>query len=61
MAGHYKLTFVLRYESMLGTLQMMEEKYGGVEGYVKTYCKLTDEDIAIIRKNLVSEDEPTLA
>lgn len=61
MTEHYKLTYVPRYESMLGTLQMMSEKYGGVEGYVKAYCKLTDEDIAIIRKNLVSGDEPTLA
>ncbi|PGG95910.1 hypothetical protein AJ79_09820 [Helicocarpus griseus UAMH5409] len=46
-----------KYENMLGTLQMMEQKYGGVEGYVKAYCKLTDKDIATIRRNLVSGDK----
>lgn len=40
---------------------MMSDKYGGVEMYVKTHCKLTDKDIAIIRENLVSRDEPTFA
>lgn len=50
-----------RYESMLATLQMMSEKYGGVEGYLKTHCSLCEADIAIIRSNLISEDAPTLA
>ena len=45
---------------MLATLQMMSEKYGGVEGYVKTYCGMLEEDIAIVRSNLVSDDAPTL-
>lgn len=60
MARNYKLIYVPRYETMMGTLQMMSEKYGGVEGYVKTYCRLTEGDIAIIREHLVSGDEPTL-
>ena len=45
---------------MLATLQMISEKYGSVEGYVKTCCGLLEEDIAIVRSNLVSDDAPTL-
>jgi hypothetical protein len=45
---------------MLGTLQMMFEKYGGAEGYVKKYCSLADEDILIIKNNLLTGDEPTI-
>lgn len=45
---------------MSATLQMMSEKYGSVEGYLKTYCGLLDEDIAIVRSNLISDDAPTL-
>jgi hypothetical protein len=47
-----------RYESMLQTLQMMQQKYGGVAGYIKAYCGLGDEDINAIQRNLVSEEEP---
>lgn len=39
---------------------MINENYGSVEGYVKTYCGLLEEDVAIIRSNLVSDDAPTL-
>jgi hypothetical protein len=38
---------------MRATLEMIKEKFGGAEGYVKKYMSLTDEDIQIIRKNLV--------
>ena len=40
---------------------MLKETYGGAEGYVKKYCGLSDEDIATIRKNLVSDEAPTLS
>ena len=34
-------------------LGLVGEKYGGVEAYVKNFCGLTDDDISIIRSNLV--------
>ncbi|OJA18919.1 hypothetical protein AZE42_07863 [Rhizopogon vesiculosus] len=42
-----------RYETMLAFLNLLEDKYGGVETYVKTYTGLTDEDLQTIRSNLV--------
>ncbi|KAF9236245.1 protein-tyrosine phosphatase-like protein [Melanogaster broomeanus] len=42
-----------RYETMHATLGLFREKYGGVEVYVKNFCGLTDDDISIIRENLV--------
>ena len=38
---------------MEATLVMIREKFGGAEEYVKTYVKLTDDDIAKIRRNLL--------
>jgi hypothetical protein len=38
---------------MIAFFDLLEEKYGGVETYVKTYTGLTDEDLRIIRSNLV--------
>lgn len=40
-------------ESMIGTLRMIRERYGGVEGFVRKECGLSDADIEQIRKNLV--------
>lgn len=45
-----------RFENMSATLDLLSEKYGGAEGYVKTYCGLSEEEIAIIRMNLITED-----
>jgi len=42
-----------RYETMVAFFDLLEEKYGGVETYVKTYTGLTDEDLKTIRSNLV--------
>ncbi len=36
---------------MTAFLQMLNERYGGVEQYLKIVVGLTDEDIATIRKN----------
>jgi len=41
-----------RAESMLGTLEMIDEKWGSVEGYVKEECGLSSEEIGALRKNL---------
>ena len=38
---------------MLALLQLLREKYGGPEGYIKTYTGLTDDDIKMIKNNLV--------
>jgi hypothetical protein len=43
----------LRYETMHATLGLFRDKYGGVEAYVKIFCGLIDDDISIIRANLV--------
>ncbi|MCJ1404845.1 hypothetical protein MMC11_008071 [Xylographa trunciseda] len=42
-------------EYMLATLDMVREKYGGVEEYVRDVLGFGDEDIATIRKNLVED------
>jgi len=43
-----------REETMQAFLQMLDERYGGVKEYVRCACGLSDQDIAIIRKNLLS-------
>lgn len=40
-------------ESMIGTLNMIREKYGGVEDFVRNKCGLSDAEIEQIRSNLV--------
>ena len=45
-----------RLESMLAMLEMVDRKWGGAEKYVKTMCKLTDEEIANVRKVLVKSN-----
>lgn len=44
---------VIRYETMHATLALLRDKYGGVEAYVTNFCGLGDDDISIIRSNLV--------
>lgn len=39
---------------MLAFLSLLEEKYGGVEGYLKGVVQLTDEDISAIRSNILT-------
>ncbi|KAI0057609.1 hypothetical protein BV25DRAFT_1831060 [Artomyces pyxidatus] len=41
-----------RPETMLAFLKLVDEKYGGAEGYAKRYCGLDDDDIVTIRRNL---------
>ncbi|KAF7290925.1 TYR-PHOSPHATASE-2 domain-containing protein [Mycena chlorophos] len=45
--------FTCRHETMIAFLEMLDSKYGGVEEYVKRVVGLTDEDIVIIRRNLL--------
>lgn len=39
---------------MLAFLLLLEEKYGGVERYLKDVVRLTDEDILIVRSNILT-------
>ena len=38
---------------MLAFLSMLQEKYGGAENYVTTYCELSNQDIDTIRTNVL--------
>ena len=38
---------------MLAFLRMLEDRYGGVEQYLKNVVGLTDDDIATIRRNFL--------
>jgi hypothetical protein len=44
-----------RAMSMLATLRLIREKFGGPEGYVIEKCGLTREEVEKIRKNLIVE------
>jgi len=52
--------WVSRDENMLGTLEMIRNVYGSPEGYVKSHCGLSDEDIERIRKNVTADVAPVL-
>lgn len=38
---------------MLATIEMIREKYGGADGYLRTMCGFGDEDISRIRANVM--------
>jgi len=38
---------------MRATLEVLREKYGGAEGYLKNHAKFTDEDLGKIRQSLL--------
>ncbi|KAH9959872.1 tyrosine phosphatase family-domain-containing protein [Russula dissimulans] len=42
-------------ETMRAFIQMLDERYGGVEEYARRACALTNQDILIIKQNLVSK------
>ncbi|KAI9068474.1 hypothetical protein FKP32DRAFT_1663747 [Trametes sanguinea] len=50
--------FSSRAETMVAFLKMLDERYGGVENYVKNVVGLTDDDIATIRKNFLVPAPP---
>jgi len=45
--------FTCRHETMQTFLEHFDEKYGGVDDYVKRYVGFCDEEIATIKKNLL--------
>lgn len=44
-----------RAESMRGTLRMIRERWGGVEGYVRDAVGLSADEVDAVRRNLVVE------
>ncbi|KAK2750433.1 hypothetical protein FQN57_003913 [Myotisia sp. PD_48] len=49
-----------RAEAMKGTLKWLDETYGSAEGYLREAMGFSDEDIEIIRKNLVVDEKAIL-
>ncbi|KAF9006632.1 protein-tyrosine phosphatase-like protein [Cyathus striatus] len=45
--------FTCRHETMLAFLQLLQDKYGGVEEYIRRYVGLSDEEINTIRDRLL--------
>ncbi|KAF9455935.1 protein-tyrosine phosphatase-like protein [Collybia nuda] len=45
--------FTCRHETMLAFLTLLQDKYGGVESYVKKHLEFSDGDIEAIRKNIL--------
>ncbi|KAI4940935.1 hypothetical protein J4E91_011112 [Alternaria rosae] len=45
-----------RKESMLASLDMLDERFGGAERYMREVCGLGDEELQSLRKNLVVEN-----
>ncbi|KAI9046900.1 hypothetical protein LZ554_008978 [Drepanopeziza brunnea f. sp. 'monogermtubi'] len=43
-------------ESMMSTLKMIQEKFGGPEGYIMERCGLTKEEVEKIKRNLIVEE-----
>jgi len=46
--------FSCRSDTMVAFLVLLEEKYSGVEGYLKGVVQLTDEDISAVRTNILT-------
>ncbi|KAJ8507374.1 hypothetical protein ONZ45_g10244 [Pleurotus djamor] len=45
--------FTCRHETMISFLEVLDDKYGGVEQYLKQYVQLTEEDIHQVRENIL--------
>ena len=40
---------------MTAFLELLQNKYGGAKEYVEHYAKLSDDDVAIVKRNLVMQ------
>jgi len=45
-----------RAETMLAFLDLLNEKYGGIEGYLNTFLGFSEEDITKMRKNILAAE-----
>ncbi|KAJ6538477.1 protein-tyrosine phosphatase-like protein [Mycena vulgaris] len=52
--------FTCRHSTMSAFLDMLDEKFSGVEEYVKRFTHISDEDIVIIRRNLLVPADPNV-
>lgn len=43
-------------ESMLGALEMLEREFGGAERYMREKCGLGDEELDVLRRNLIVKE-----
>lgn len=43
---------------MMATLQMIRERYGGAEGYIRDQCGLSNEEIGQVKSSLVVAEAP---
>lgn len=50
--------FSRRSETMLAFLHLIEERYGGVTEYLRKYVHLSEEDIHIIKQNMLLPRAP---
>jgi hypothetical protein len=48
-------------DKMLATLEMIEQRFGGVLGYVGDLVGMTDEQIERIRSNLLTDEVPVFS
>jgi hypothetical protein len=48
---------VTRKESMLATLKMIQDVYGGAEGYLLNQCGLSQEEVGKIKSALVVQED----
>ncbi|KAA8917173.1 hypothetical protein TRICI_000676 [Trichomonascus ciferrii] len=46
-----------RYDSMITTISIIHNEYGGAENWFKTHCNLSDQDLRIIKKNLSAKGQ----
>ncbi|CCL98588.1 uncharacterized protein FIBRA_00589 [Fibroporia radiculosa] len=49
--------FTCRREVMFAFLALLKDRYGGVEGYLRDYVHLSDDDIHVIRRNLLAPEK----
>ncbi|EKM79889.1 hypothetical protein AGABI1DRAFT_113143 [Agaricus bisporus var. burnettii JB137-S8] len=45
--------FTCRHETMTAFLELLQDKYGGVDTYVKNYLGLSDDDVCKIQENIL--------
>jgi hypothetical protein len=50
-----ELTVLYRAETMIAFLHLLDERYGGENKYLMSHVGLSEEDLAMIRKNVISQ------
>jgi hypothetical protein len=50
-----ELTVLYRVETMIAFLHLLDERYGGENKYLMSHVGLSEEDLAMIRRNIISQ------